>query len=104
MVLLSFGADGYLEVLAAGAVLWRLSYRDEKEANASQRAIGFIGVTFLILGATIVLQAALSITNRQALGRLDEEESPPTFRNERCPGRARRRATGRPGAGRCESR
>jgi divalent metal cation (Fe/Co/Zn/Cd) transporter len=67
LVLISFGADSYLEVLATGAVLWRLSYRDEEEGErAEQRAMRFIGVTFLVLAAAIVFQATVSLTNHDA--------------------------------------
>lgn len=52
LVLLSFGADSYLEVLAAAAVIWRLSYRDEEAGQRAEgRALRFIGITFLALAA-----------------------------------------------------
>jgi len=62
IVLLSFGADSYLEVAAAGAVLWRLSYRDEEAGErAEERAMRMIGVTFLLLAVAIVFQSAYSL-------------------------------------------
>jgi divalent metal cation (Fe/Co/Zn/Cd) transporter len=66
VVLLSFGADSYLEVLAAGAVLWRLSFRDEDAGErAEQRAKRFVGATFLILAAAVVFQATFVLASRE---------------------------------------
>jgi divalent metal cation (Fe/Co/Zn/Cd) transporter len=62
LTLLAFGADSYLEVLAAAAVLWRLSYRDEEEGErAEERAMRLIGLTFLLLAAAITLEATVSL-------------------------------------------
>jgi divalent metal cation (Fe/Co/Zn/Cd) transporter len=62
VVLLSFGADSYLEVLAAGAVLWRLSYRDEEAGErAEERALRVVGATFLALAAAVVFQAVYGL-------------------------------------------
>lgn len=67
LVLLTFGADSYLEVLAAGAVLWRLSHRDEEAGErAEQRAMRLIGATFLMLAAAVLFQATLALTGGQA--------------------------------------
>lgn len=67
LVLLTFGADSYLEVLAAGAVLWRLSYRDEEAGErAEQRAMRLIGATFLLLAAAVVFQSVLALAGRHA--------------------------------------
>jgi divalent metal cation (Fe/Co/Zn/Cd) transporter len=67
LVLLAFGADSYLEVLAAGAVLWRLSYRDEEAGErAEQRAMRLIGATFLLLAAAIVFQSVLALAGGRA--------------------------------------
>lgn len=62
LVLLSFGADSYLEVLAAVAVMWRLSYRDEEAGDRAEgRALRLIGITFLALAAAVVFQAAYAL-------------------------------------------
>ena len=62
VVLVSFGADSYLEVLAAAAVIWRLTYTDEEAGErAEERAMRFIGATFLVLAAAIVFQATYSL-------------------------------------------
>jgi divalent metal cation (Fe/Co/Zn/Cd) transporter len=67
LVLLAFGADSYLEVLAAGAVLWRLSYRDEEAGErAEQRAMRLIGTTFLVLAAAVVFQSVLALAGGHA--------------------------------------
>jgi len=66
ITLVAFGADSYLEVLAAGAVLWRLSFKDEEAGErAEARALRFIGATFLILAAAVVFQSALSLYGRE---------------------------------------
>ena len=62
LTLIAFGADSYIEVLAAAAVLWRLLYRDEAAGDrAERRAMRFIGATFLLLAAAVVVQATLSL-------------------------------------------
>ncbi|MGD9933211.1 MAG: hypothetical protein AB7T37_05785 [Dehalococcoidia bacterium] len=61
IVLLTFGADSYLEVLAASAVLWRLSFRDEESGERAERkAMRLIGASFLLLAAAVAVQAALA--------------------------------------------
>lgn len=65
IALVAFGADSYLEVAAASAVLWRLLIADEERGErAEQRAMRFIGWTFLALGAVIVYQAATALAGR----------------------------------------
>ena len=51
LTLITFGADSYLEVLAAGAVLWRLSYQDEeagerfvREASSHLAGTGWVNM------------------------------------------------------------
>lgn len=60
--LVAFGADSYLEVAAAAVVLWRLGIADSECAEAVEdRAVQFIGWTFLALAAAIVYQSAWSL-------------------------------------------
>lgn len=67
IVLITFGADSYLEVGAAGAVLWRLSYRnDEQGERAETKALRFIGATFLVLALAVVFQSANSLIRHQS--------------------------------------
>jgi divalent metal cation (Fe/Co/Zn/Cd) transporter len=62
LTLIAFGGDSYVEVLAAAAVFWRLSYRDEDAGDrAEQRAMRLIGMTFLLLAAVIAFEATLSL-------------------------------------------
>lgn len=70
LTLLAFGADSYLEVLAAAAVLWRMSYRDaETGERAEARAMRLIGTTFLLLAAAIVLESALALGRHEGAER-----------------------------------
>jgi divalent metal cation (Fe/Co/Zn/Cd) transporter len=64
VVLLSFGADSYIEVFAAAAVIWRLSYADEAAGErAERRALRFIGASFLLLAGAIVFQSVFSLAS-----------------------------------------
>jgi len=68
IVLLGFGADSYLEVLAAGAVLWRMSHRDEEAGErAEQRVVRLIGATFLVLALAIVVQSAYALAYQSSV-------------------------------------
>lgn len=65
LALIAFGADSYLEVAAASAVLWRLLIADEDRGErAEQRAMRFIGWTFIVLAVAIVYQASVSLAER----------------------------------------
>jgi divalent metal cation (Fe/Co/Zn/Cd) transporter len=66
IVLVSFGADSYLEVLAAAAVLWRLSYTDDEAGErAEQRAMRIVGSTFLVLAAAIAFQSVYALATSE---------------------------------------
>jgi divalent metal cation (Fe/Co/Zn/Cd) transporter len=63
--LVAFGADSYLEVAAASAVLWRINIADpERGEEAEQRAMRLIGWTFLALSVAITFQAVSSFASR----------------------------------------
>lgn len=65
LALLAFGADSYLEVAAAGAVLWRVSIADEERGEqVERRAFRFIGWTFLALSVAIVFQAVTALAGQ----------------------------------------
>ncbi len=65
LVLVAFGGDSYVEVLAAGAVLWRLTFRDEEAGERAEgRALRLIGATFLVLAAAVLFQGFLALVNR----------------------------------------
>lgn len=73
LTLIAFGADSYLEVLAAGAVLWRLTFEDEEAGERAEgHAIRIIGWTFLVLAAAVVFQAIVTLAQRDGA-----EESTP---------------------------
>ncbi len=62
LALIAFGADSYLEVAAAGAVIWRVLIRNEERGErAERRAMRLIGWTFLALSAAIVYQSVASL-------------------------------------------
>ena len=62
LALIAFGADSYLEVAAASAVLWRLSMSDaERGERAERMALRFIGWTFLVLSLAIVYQSVSAL-------------------------------------------
>lgn len=62
LVLITFGADSYLEVAAAGAVIWRLTYRDEEAGERAEgRALRLIGWTFILLAAAVALQGSFAL-------------------------------------------
>lgn len=66
LVLVTFGADSYVEVAAASAVIWRLTYRDEEAGERAERkALRLIGWTFLFLAVAVVLQGVFALAERQ---------------------------------------
>jgi divalent metal cation (Fe/Co/Zn/Cd) transporter len=65
LTLAAFGADSYLEVLAAVAVLWRLHYADEEAGERAEgRARRVIGATFLLLAAAVVFQSVRDLVGQ----------------------------------------
>lgn len=64
LTLVAFGADSYLEVAAATAVIWRLTFTDDEDGEAAEaRVLRFIGWTFLVLAAAVSLEAAHSLAS-----------------------------------------
>jgi len=62
IVLVTFGMDSYLEVIAAAAVLWRLAApNDEVGERREEKALRIVGASFLLLAAAVVLQALLAL-------------------------------------------
>ena len=64
VALVGFGLDSYIEVFAAGVVLWRLSKTSRGQAAseaAERRSLFLIGITFFALAIYIVAQSSLSI-------------------------------------------
>ncbi len=62
LALAAFGADSYLEVAAAGVVLWSLSSRSERIEEFAER---FVGLTFLILAVAVSVQGLAVISRSE---------------------------------------
>lgn len=62
VALVGFGLDSFVEVFAATVVLWRMTARHASQESAERRAVFLIGVSFLLLSAYIVAQAALALS------------------------------------------
>ena len=66
IALIGFGLDSVIELAAAGVLLWRLRL-ETRDADAvrversERRARRFIGVTFLLLAAYVVVEALLTL-------------------------------------------
>lgn len=69
LALIAFGADSYLEVAAAAVVLWRLGVSDpEHGERVEQRAVRFIGWTFLVLALAILYQSSWALAHGAGAG------------------------------------
>ncbi len=71
IALFGFGLDSVIETLAALALLWRISLEVrggalERIAQAEHRVRQIVGVTFLALALYVLLQAGLTLWNRDA--------------------------------------
>ena len=65
VALAGFGLDSYLEVGAAGLVLWRLGVTDEERGEQIEgRVVRLIGWTFIILSVGIVVQSTITLSQR----------------------------------------
>lgn len=56
VALVGFGLDSFIEVFAAGVILWRLAARRADE-TAERRAVFLIGISFFVLAGYMVLEA-----------------------------------------------
>ena len=70
IALVGFGLDSVIECAAAGALLWRLSVEargadPEIVERTEQRVLWFVGLTFLVLAAYVLLQAGWVLWSRQ---------------------------------------
>ncbi len=62
IALVAFGADSYIEVVAASLVLWRLGIEDSERAESvEQWVVRFIGWTFLALSAAIAFRSGWAL-------------------------------------------
>lgn len=70
IALVGFGGDSIIEVAAAVVVLWRLKVEfggadPEAYERAERRALRFVGVTFLVLAAYVIVEAGLTLLARE---------------------------------------
>jgi divalent metal cation (Fe/Co/Zn/Cd) transporter len=65
IVLLAFGLDSILEIIAGFVLIWRLSasWSSEEETIAESRALRIIGITFFLLVTLIVVQSMAVLVN-----------------------------------------
>ena len=63
MALVGFGLDSFIEVTAAGILLWRISLAegDDRAEGRERVAHSIVGATFLALAAYIVSQASYAL-------------------------------------------
>ena len=65
VALAGFGVDSYMEVGAAGLVLWRLGVLDEERGTRiERRVVRLIGWTFIFLSVGIVVQSTITLSQR----------------------------------------
>lgn len=66
IALVGFGLDSIIEVSSGAALLWRLHMdAPEKRERAEQIALKLVGVSFLLLAAYVVFDAAKSLITRE---------------------------------------
>ena len=70
VALVAFGADSFIEVISAGALLWRL-YRAgphasaEERGDAEKRALYLVAATFFLLAAYVGFEAVSALVARE---------------------------------------
>jgi divalent metal cation (Fe/Co/Zn/Cd) transporter len=64
-VLLAFGLDSILEIVAGFVLIWRLnqSRTSEEETIAENRALRIVGITFFLLATVIAVQSLAVLVN-----------------------------------------
>jgi divalent metal cation (Fe/Co/Zn/Cd) transporter len=65
VVLLAFGLDSILEIIAGFVLIWRLSasWSSEEETIAESRALRIIGITFFLLATLLAVQSTAVLVN-----------------------------------------
>ena len=65
IVLLAFGLDSILEIIAGFVLIWRLSasWSSEEESIAESRALRIIGTTFFLLAILVAVQSMAVLVN-----------------------------------------
>ncbi len=64
VALMAYGLDSVIELIAGGALIWRLgkSWSDDRdESQAERRAEQLVGITFFLLSAYILVQSVVSL-------------------------------------------
>jgi divalent metal cation (Fe/Co/Zn/Cd) transporter len=64
VALMAYGLDSIIELIAGGALIWRLGKSwsdDHHESQAERRAEQLVGITFFLLSAYILVQSAVSL-------------------------------------------
>lgn len=59
IALIGFGLDSFIEVTAAGALIWRLKKQGslDEELDAEKRALQIVGITFFALAAYVIYES-----------------------------------------------
>jgi divalent metal cation (Fe/Co/Zn/Cd) transporter len=65
IALVGFGLDSFIEVFAAGVIVWRLTANHASHEQAERRAITLIGVSFILLGTYVAVQATFNLLARE---------------------------------------
>ncbi len=68
IALTGFGLDSFIEVTAAGMLVWRLSHRGsvDEETAKEQRALRVVGITFLLLAGYVLCEAGSTLVHRRS--------------------------------------
>src|SRR5512138_4028690 len=70
IALVGFGLDSVIECAAAAVLLWRLRLEargaDREAIEAAERRVGrFVGITFFLLAAYVLVEAGLTLGRRE---------------------------------------
>lgn len=65
IALKGFGLDSVVESLSGSVLIWRLKRTGPREEKAERRAVRFVGATFWILGAYVLVESLQKIIGRE---------------------------------------
>lgn len=67
IALVGFGLDSFIEVSAAGILIWRLSHKgdEEEEKKKEKKALFFIGLTFFALAAYVIYESCSKLIRQE---------------------------------------
>ncbi len=68
IALIGFGLDSFIEVTAAGALIWRLKKQGslDEELDAEKRALQIVGITFFALAAYVIYESIHTLWIKEA--------------------------------------